>query len=48
LTGSHQFELSRHISQSLAGRTALLKLLPLSIAELSAVTRLVRSLHGAG
>jgi len=34
LTGSHQFELNRHISQSLAGRTALLKLLPLSIAEL--------------
>ncbi len=34
LTGSHQFELSRHISQSLAGRTALLKLLPLSVAEL--------------
>ncbi len=35
LTGSHQFELNRHISQSLAGRTALLKLLPLSVAELS-------------
>lgn len=34
LTGSHQFELSRHIAQSLAGRTALLRLLPLSIAEL--------------
>lgn len=34
LTGSHQFELSRHIAQSLAGRTALLKLLPLSVAEL--------------
>jgi predicted AAA+ superfamily ATPase len=34
LTGSHQFELSRHISQSLAGRSALLKLLPLSVAEL--------------
>ena len=34
LTGSHQFELTRHISQSLAGRTALLKLLPLSVAEL--------------
>ena len=34
LTGSHQFELNRHISQSLAGRTALLKLLPLSVAEL--------------
>ncbi len=38
LTGSRQFDLSRHISQSLAGRTALLKLLPLSIAELAAVT----------
>lgn len=35
LTGSHQFELSRQISQSLAGRTALLKLLPLSVAELA-------------
>lgn len=34
LTGSHQFELSRRVSQSLAGRTALLQLLPLSIAEL--------------
>lgn len=34
LTGSHQFELSRHIAQSLAGRTALLRLLPLSIGEL--------------
>ena len=40
LTGSHQFELSRHVAQSLAGRTALLKLLPLSIAELSTVSRL--------
>lgn len=35
LTGSHQFELSRQVSQSLAGRTALLKLLPLSLAELA-------------
>jgi uncharacterized protein len=34
LTGSHQLELSAAISQSLAGRTALLKLLPLSLAEL--------------
>lgn len=33
LTGSHQFELTHHIAQSLAGRTALLKLLPLSMAE---------------
>jgi len=37
LTGSHQFDLSREISQSLAGRTALLKLLPLSISELNGV-----------
>ncbi|MBU4263101.1 MAG: ATP-binding protein [Proteobacteria bacterium] len=36
LTGSQQFELMRGISQSLAGRTALLKLLPFSIPELSA------------
>jgi hypothetical protein len=35
LTGSHQLELARGVSQSLAGRTALLKLLPLSIAELA-------------
>lgn len=35
LTGSQQFEFMRGISQSLAGRTALLKLLPLSIPELS-------------
>jgi len=34
LTGSQQFELSNSISQSLAGRTALLKLLPFSISEL--------------
>lgn len=35
LTGSHQFDLSREISQSLAGRTALLKLLPLSLREIA-------------
>lgn len=34
LTGSHQFDLGHHVSQSLAGRTALLRLLPLSVAEL--------------
>ncbi len=34
LTGSQQFELMNQVSQSLAGRTALLKLLPLSINEL--------------
>ncbi len=35
LTGSQQFEVMSAITQSLAGRTALLKLLPLSIEELS-------------
>ncbi len=34
LTGSHNFELLQTITQSLAGRTALLQLLPLSINEL--------------
>jgi uncharacterized protein len=34
LTGSQQFEVLNTVSQSLAGRTALLKLLPFSIAEL--------------
>ena len=34
LTGSQNFELNAHISQSLAGRTALYTLLPLSINEL--------------
>jgi uncharacterized protein len=36
LTGSHQLELHAAIAQSLAGRTALLKLLPLSLGELYA------------
>ncbi len=35
LTGSHQFALHEAISQSLAGRTAVLHLLPLSIEELA-------------
>ncbi len=34
LTGSHQLELKEAIGQSLAGRTGILNLLPLSIAEL--------------
>ena len=33
LTGSEQFRLSETIGQSLAGRTALLRLLPFSLAE---------------
>lgn len=35
LTGSHQPSLQKGISQSLAGRTSILTLLPLSLAELS-------------
>jgi predicted AAA+ superfamily ATPase len=34
LTGSHQLQVREAITQSLAGRTAILNLLPLSIAEL--------------
>jgi uncharacterized protein len=34
LTGSHNFDLLRNVAQSLAGRTALLQLLPMSINEL--------------
>ena len=49
LTGGQQFEVLNRVSQSLAGRTALLKLLPLSLAEIhlentpSAVDRLILS-----
>jgi predicted AAA+ superfamily ATPase len=35
LTGSQQFELMTQVSQSLAGRTALLRLLPLTLAEVA-------------
>lgn len=35
LTGSHQFELNQAITQSLAGRTALCTLLPMSLEELT-------------
>ena len=34
LTGSQQFELGMSVSQSLAGRTAIIKLLPFSMSEL--------------
>lgn len=37
LTGSHQYELHQALTQSLAGRTALLQLLPLSLNELGQV-----------
>ena len=39
LTGSQQFEVSNTISQSLAGRTAVIKLLPFSMGELTAFLR---------
>ncbi len=37
LTGSHQLSLNASISQSLAGRTALVSLLPFSLHELSSI-----------
>ena len=37
LTGSHQLQVNAQITQSLAGRTAVLELLPLSLSELTAV-----------
>jgi predicted AAA+ superfamily ATPase len=40
LTGSQNFALMAHIAQSLAGRSALVQLLPLSIAELNAAGQL--------
>lgn len=42
LTGSHQFSLMEGISQSLAGRTALIRLLPFSIAETAGIHRVER------
>ena len=39
LSGSQQFEVATTINQSLAGRTALLKLLPFSLEELGAQSR---------
>jgi uncharacterized protein len=50
LTGSEQFRLSEAISQSLAGRTALLRLLPLSVRELhqAAIRRSTDELLHAG
>ena len=38
LSGSHQFELSQTISQSLAGRSAILRLLPFSLQEIQVVS----------
>ncbi len=38
LTGSHQLSLHESIAQSLAGRTAILKLLPFEISEIAKIT----------
>jgi uncharacterized protein len=43
LSGSNNFLLQENISQSLAGRIAYVKLLPLSIAELTAANKLAKS-----
>ncbi len=39
ITGSHQLQLREAISQSLAGRTAIMNLLPLSIEELQTAAK---------
>ncbi|MCK4906936.1 MAG: ATP-binding protein [Spirochaetes bacterium] len=39
LTGSQQFEISNTITQSLAGRTAIVNLLPLSLMELRGISK---------
>lgn len=44
LTGSQQFELMTQVTQSLAGRTALLRLLPLTLAEVSSAERTHKNL----
>lgn len=46
LTGSNQLKLRESVSQSLAGRTAVLTLLPLSIAELKATKRNLPGSYG--
>ena len=45
LSGSHNFLLMEKISQSLAGRTAILKMMPFSVAELKAANALPQSLN---
>ena len=46
LTGSQQFGLLSKISQSLAGRTGIIQLLPFSMAELEAANILTSDLNG--
>lgn len=44
LTGSHNYLLQQHVSQTLAGRVAMLTLLPLSIEELGQATAKAQTL----
>ena len=46
LTGSQQFEVMSKVSQSLAGRVGLLKLLPLAMEELQAMDETPASILG--
>ena len=43
LTGSHQLQVSAQVTQSLAGRTAVIELLPLSLSELAEASGLSTS-----
>lgn len=43
LTGSHQTDLHQTVTQSLAGRTALLRLLPLTLQEVATVGKLPKT-----
>lgn len=45
LTGSHNYLLQQHISQTLAGRVAMLTLLPFSIEELAQATEKTQTLE---
>ena len=45
LSGSHNFLLMEHISQSLAGRTAVMKMAPLSVGELRQASLLPENLN---
>ncbi|EKD45902.1 MAG: hypothetical protein ACD_69C00081G0002 [uncultured bacterium] len=45
LTGSHNYLLQQHVSQTLAGRVAMLTLLPLSIEELDQATAKAQTLE---
>jgi len=48
MTGSQQFELMRNVSESLAGRVAILELLPFAYPEIQQTRRWsIRGLHSA-